>query len=188
MAVNSYLDSDAALGSDEDDENFDEETGEVLPRQNRLTTGALEDSSEEEDDDDEEAERQVREGFIVEDGEDEEERRERRRERKKRRRAEREEEDVLDEEDLDLIGEAHPGYERRQAEQSKFKRLKRGHKEDRPRDEPRGIDDIFSDDDEEGGLGGERRDRIPGALADEFDDFIEDDEFPDEDQHDDDAE
>ncbi|KAK4996112.1 Transcription elongation factor spt6 [Elasticomyces elasticus] len=188
MAVNSYLDIDAALGSDEDDENFDEETGEVLPRENRLTTGALEDSSEEEDDDDEEAERQVREGFIVEDGEDEEERRERRRERKKRRRAEREEEDVLDEEDLDLIGEAHPGYERRQAEQSKFKRLKRGHKEDRPRDEPRGIDDIFSDDDEEGGLGGERRDRIPGALADEFDDFIEDDEFPDEDQHDDDAE
>lgn len=56
---------------------------------------------------------QVARGFIAdEDEEDEEEkaaRRERRRERKKRRREEREEEDeVLDEEDLDLIGITQP--------------------------------------------------------------------------------
>lgn len=62
---------------------------------------------------------QIREGFIVdEDEEDDEERRQRRRERKKRRREEREAEDAqLDEEDLDLIGETHPDYQRRQEEQ-----------------------------------------------------------------------
>ncbi len=48
----------------------------------------------------------MREGFIVEDEEDDEERARRRHERKKRRREEREEEEaVLDEEDLDLIGQ-----------------------------------------------------------------------------------
>ena len=58
--------------------------------------------------------RQVREGFIVEDEEEPEERERRRREKKKRRREEREEEEAgLDEEDLDLIGEAIPGFERR---------------------------------------------------------------------------
>lgn len=56
---------------------------------------------------------QVREGFIVEDEEDEEERTRRRQDRKKRRREEREEEEAgLDEEDLDLIGEANPEFER----------------------------------------------------------------------------
>lgn len=58
--------------------------------------------------------KQVREGFIVEDGEEPEERERRRREKKKRRREERDEEEAgLDEEDLDLIGEAIPGFERR---------------------------------------------------------------------------
>lgn len=57
---------------------------------------------------------QIREGFIVEDDEEPEERARRRQERKKRRREEREEEEAgLDEEDLDLIGEAHPDYEQR---------------------------------------------------------------------------
>lgn len=59
--------------------------------------------------------RKVREGFI--DDEDEEDAKsyhERRREKRKRRRAERnEEEAVLDEEDLDLIGEANPEFERK---------------------------------------------------------------------------
>lgn len=56
----------------------------------------------------------VREGFIVEDGEEPEERERRRRERKKRRREEREEEEAgLDEEDLDLIGEANLGFQRK---------------------------------------------------------------------------
>lgn len=63
---------------------------------------------------------QVREGFIIEDDEDDEpeDREQRRRERKKRRRAEREEEEaVLDEEDLDLIGEANPEWERKTTSQ-----------------------------------------------------------------------
>ncbi len=56
----------------------------------------------------------MREGFIVEDEEEPEERARRRQERKKRRREEREEEEAgLDEEDLDLIGEALPDSERR---------------------------------------------------------------------------
>lgn len=70
--------------------------------------------------------RQIAEGFIVEEDEDDdaEARRERRRERKKRRREEREqEEDVLDEEDLDLIGETHPDYHRRQEEQVRTLKL-----------------------------------------------------------------
>ena len=50
----------------------------------------------------------------MEDDEEPEERARRRQERKKRRREEREEEEAgLDEEDLDLIGEAHPEYEQR---------------------------------------------------------------------------
>ncbi len=62
---------------------------------------------------------QVREGFIIDDEDEEPEERERRRRKdKKRRRAEREEEEaVLDEEDLDLIGEANPEWERKTAAQ-----------------------------------------------------------------------
>ncbi len=53
----------------------------------------------------------MREGFIVEDEDEIEERVKRRRERKKRRREEREEEEAgLDDEDLDLIGEANPDF------------------------------------------------------------------------------
>ena len=50
----------------------------------------------------------------MEDEEEPEGRERRRREKKKRRREEREEEEAgLDEEDLDLIGEANPNFERR---------------------------------------------------------------------------
>ncbi len=57
----------------------------------------------------------MREGFIVEeDEEDDEAREERRRARRKRRREEREEAEAgLDDEDLDLIGEANPELARR---------------------------------------------------------------------------
>lgn len=59
--------------------------------------------------------RKVREGFIIDDDDEEPDERERRRRKdKKRRRAEREEaEAALDEEDLDLIGEANPEYKRK---------------------------------------------------------------------------
>lgn len=64
-------------------------------------------------------EHQVREGFIIDDEDEEPDERERRRKKdKKRRRAEREEDEAhLDEEDLDLIGEAIPEWERKAATQ-----------------------------------------------------------------------
>lgn len=66
---------------------------------------------------------QIREGFIVDEDEEDEaedsDERERRR-RKKRRRAEREQEEALDEEDLDLIGEANPEFQRREQTQVCF--------------------------------------------------------------------
>ena len=176
------FDTTAEVGDEEEEEALDEEMGEPIdrPRKSRTTNGDLDDSSEEEDDDDEEAERRVREGFIVDEDEDEEEARERRREKKKRRREEREEDEGLDEEDLDLIGELHPDFDRRKAEQSKFKRLKRGHREDRAASEARGVEDIFSD--EEEGADGVATARGRGAFGygDDMDDFIEQDEFPDE--------
>lgn len=164
------FDLDAEVGSEED-ESYDEATGDVRKKTNGTGDGAVDDSSEEEEDDDEEAERAVREGFIVdEDEEDREERKQRRRERKKRRREEREEEG-LDEEDLDLIGE----LDRPAPTESKFKRLKRGHREE---ERARGIDDIFADEDDEID-GRDGRPSIRREIAGEFDDFIEEDE-PDE--------
>ncbi|KAF4550345.1 Transcription elongation factor spt6-like protein [Elsinoe fawcettii] len=168
--ANTYFDLDAALGSEEEDEDYDEETGEPdKPIKNKVA----EDSSEEEDDDDDEEEqRRIAEGFIIDEDEDDGDR-ERRKKKKKRPREEREDEDVLDEDDLDLIG---LGHEDRGEEKSKFKRLKRGHREDRERAESRGLEDIFDDDED---AQAERR-GIGRGLADEFDDFIEEDEFPDD--------
>ena len=117
---------------------------------------------------------QVAEGFIEDDDEEEaEEDREERRRRKKRAREERENEALLDEDDLDLIG---LGQDDRTEEQSKFKRLKRGHRDDRQRAEARGVEEIFEDEED---VQEERR-GLGRGLADEFDDFIEEDEFPDE--------
>jgi transcription elongation factor SPT6 len=62
---------------------------------------------------------QVREGFIVDEDEDEEEGEDdedHERRKKKKRRRERDEEEQLDEEDLDLIGENLPSWERNKAE------------------------------------------------------------------------
>lgn len=172
--MEALIDDTAELGS-ENDEEFDEETGEVARKTNGAN-GGMEDSSEEEDDDDEEAEREVREGFIVDEDEDEEDaeaKAERRRQRKRRRKEE--EEEALDEEDLDLIGET---TEIRKPKQSKYKRLRVGHRDERD-DEPRGVEEIFSDDEDDAG---EVRPagRGPRAMADEFADFIEEDEFEDE--------
>lgn len=61
---------------------------------------------------------QVREGFIVDEDEDEdEEDEERTRRKRKRRHQERKADEELDEEDLDLIGESIPEWERRQPSQ-----------------------------------------------------------------------
>ncbi|KAM7217809.1 Oxysterol-binding domain containing protein [Rhypophila decipiens] len=180
----SLFDTEADLDDEEDDESFDEENGETRPRSSKAP---IDDSSEEdEDDDDEEEARKIREGFIVdEDEEDEaEDSDERRRRRKKRRREQREEEEQLDDEDLDLIGEANPEWERKNAEKKEksFKRLKRGHRDEEPASRPRGLAaQIFSDDEEE-----EADDRGYGRPShrrqdDEFDDFIEDD-YPEDDE------
>lgn len=174
-ALRDLIVGEAELDDDSDEESYDEETGEVRRHGDRKDgiNGHMQDSSEEEeDDDDEEAQRQVREGFIV-DEEDELDDEERRRRKKKRRREREEEEANLDEEDLDLIGEANPNFERRAPAQPKLKRLKRGFKEDREPRVPRGVGDIFDSDEEE-----EMRpyDRArPRGIEDEFADFIEED-------------
>jgi len=59
-APNSFFDVSAAVDSEEEDEDYDEETGEVA-RKPRKSGDNLGDSSEEEDeDDDEEAAREVK--------------------------------------------------------------------------------------------------------------------------------
>ncbi|KAK3373283.1 SH2 domain-containing protein [Lasiosphaeria ovina] len=183
--IRDLIDGEAELDDEEDDESFDEDAGEV---RKRPAAAGIDDSSEEDDDDeDEEEARRIREGFIVDEDEDEEEgedanERERHNKKKKRRRAEREEEEQLDEEDLDLIGEAIPEWERKsQTQQTKFKRLKRGHRDEDRGTERRGLAEIFSDDDDE--INDDRPYGRPShrVQADEFDDFIEDD-YPEDDE------
>ena len=182
MSARDLVLGEAELDDEDADESFDEETGEIKRKTNGVNgtkgrNGHLTDSSEEdEDDDDEEAQRAVREGFIVdEEEEDAEERERRRQEKKKRRREERDEEEAgLDEEDLDLIGEANPEFERRSQPEPKLKRLKRGHKDDRD-GRPRGVRDIFDDEEEDDRIA----DRSRHLREDEFADFIEED-FGDE--------
>jgi transcription elongation factor SPT6 len=64
--------------------------------------------------------------------------------------------------------------------QPKLKRLKRGHR-DNSETHPRGLDDIFSDDDEPD-VGREYTSRDHHHRVDEFEDFIEEDELEDEDE------
>ncbi|KEZ45143.1 Transcription elongation factor SPT6 [Scedosporium apiospermum] len=175
--ISGFIDSRVEVDSEEEDESFDEETGS--PRRRR--TAHIDDSSEEEEEDDEEEERKVREGFIVEDEEEEEEVEEdeeaEERQRRKRARRDREEEERLDEEDLELIGEQLPGWERGAPSEPKFKRLKRGHHDDEDRrTERRGLDEIFSDDEEDADHRPYGRSTFR-AQPDEFADFIEED-FP----------
>ena len=187
MSARDLIAGEAELDNeDEDNESFDEESGEVRRKVNGTSStnginGHLDDSSDEDEDEDDdgEAARAVREGFIVEDEEEPEERERRKQERRKRRREEREEDEVgLDEEDLDLIGEANPEFERRAPAEKKFKRLKRGGKEDRE-DRPRDVGDIFDDDDEEEEQQQRGMHRGRPGFEDEFADFIEED-FEDE--------
>ena len=175
--MSNLIDDRADVGSSED-EDFDEAKGAAATKRGNGTVPDFHDSSEEEDEDDAEEERRIREGFIVDEDEDDDDevRQARRKERRKRRREDREE--ALDDEDFDLIGEANPDLERRASPERKLKRLKQGHRESRAAPESRGIDAIFSDEDDEvmedqqeGGY----RDRR--ALNDEFADFIEDDDI-----------
>ncbi|KAF2274402.1 transcription elongation factor-like protein spt6 [Westerdykella ornata] len=164
-----FIDTTAELASEEEDEDFDEETGEVRPRPKPAAN--FEDSSEEEEEDDEERLRQEGAGFIADDSDEDEVDEDRAARKRRKKRKKREEIEELDEEDLDLIG---ADYEPREQTQSKFKRLKRGHKERGP---SRGIDDIFADDEE---LEDDEYGRRPGGIENEFADFIEEDRFEDE--------
>ncbi|ROV99570.1 hypothetical protein VPNG_07725 [Cytospora leucostoma] len=182
-SMRDLIDDRAELDDEEEDGSFaggDEDGEEEAPRR-RERRAELDDSSEEDDEDeDEEEARKIREGFIVDEDEEDEDgdadERERRR-RRKRRRAERDEEAQLDEEDLDLIGEANPDFQSREQSQSQFKRLKRGHRdEDRHSKRTGRLEEMFSEDEDD--VPDERQYARPGhnrAAADEFDDFIEDD-------------
>ncbi|KAK3378580.1 SH2 domain-containing protein [Podospora didyma] len=170
--IRDLIDGEAELDDEEDDESFDEDASET---RRAPKPGVLDDSSEEEDEDEDEEEvRKVQEGFIVDEEEDEDDEEVKRQRKKKRRRADREEEEqLLDEEDLDLIGEAIPEWQRKSQTQTQFKRLKRGHREEAETSKSRDLQQIFSDDDDEND---ERPYGRPShRQADEFEDFIEDD-------------
>ncbi|ETN37828.1 uncharacterized protein HMPREF1541_07451 [Cyphellophora europaea CBS 101466] len=172
--MEALIDDRAMLDDEEDDVSFDEETGEARDGQDR--ENGFDDSSEEEEDEDEEEAQRIRKDFIVDEDEDEEEvaRRKRRKEKRKRPREDREDEG-LDEEDLELIGMKPV----REETQSKFKRLKRGPREDEDESRRGGVDDIFADELEEQE---ERRPRDRRGAEHEFDDFIEEDVFSDDEQ------
>lgn len=181
--MNDLISGEALLDDEEEDESSDEDGGR-RPRGDR--PDRMDDSSEEEDDDDEEEARRIRDGFIVDEEEEDEEeandsdaREREHRRKKKRRRQEREEEEQLDDEDLDLIGEANPSWEQRPSTTHQFKRLKRGHRDENERGRGNGLAEMFSDeDDEDDGHGYGRTHR---AQGDELDDFIEDD-YPEDDE------
>lgn len=142
-------------------------------------------SDEDEDDDDEEAMKEIREGFIVDDEEDEvpggESTRRHKKKKKKRSRTQisDDEADALDEDDLDLLLENSGQAPRQKAPSSNLKRLKRAEvEEDELEDEEsdpnrRGLTDMFSDVEDEDEDDIHRTARV----NDEFDDFIEEDEF-----------
>ena len=59
MSMRDLIEGEVEVDDEENDDSFDEETGEVRSR-NQGPNGHIDDSSEEEDDDDEEAARAVR--------------------------------------------------------------------------------------------------------------------------------
>ncbi|OBT50660.1 hypothetical protein VE04_08830 [Pseudogymnoascus sp. 24MN13] len=174
MSMRDLISGEAELASDEeDDQSFDEETGEGRPRKEARPD--MDDSSEEEEDDeDAEAARAVREGARGHGNGDGGER---------RRPAHEKEEAALDEEDLDLIGEANPEWQAKTTTDHKYKRLKRGHRDEDERDRERGLDEIFSEDEAADVDEAPRHPlRADHRNVDEFADFIEEDELEDEDQ------
>lgn len=158
----------------------------------------MDDSSEEDEDEDndEEAIQKVRDGFIVDDDEEDNDvgKKRRRKHRRKRERERRSEtvDDALDEDDLELLRE-NSGAPARETSASKFKRLKRALPADEEVEELKSttkrladrLGDFFSDDEGVEDEMGAEDEAEPGAernILDEFEDFIEDDEFSDEDE------
>ncbi|KAF2737410.1 transcription elongation factor Spt6 [Polyplosphaeria fusca] len=164
----------ADVGSEEEDEDFDDETGE--PQQKKTNGQAhMDDSSEEEEEDDEAALQEEGAGFIVNEDDEEDDHRKRGRKKKRKHREQERSDEELDEDDLDLIG---LDVEPKEQTASKFKRLKRGHKERSSR--PRDVHDIFSDDDDP--IDDDEGRRRPGGafIENEFADFIEEEQFEDD--------
>lgn len=157
---------------DEESEPSSEEEGEDV----------MDSSQEEDEEDDEEAMQKVREGFIVDDDEVEERRRKKRSKKRKREETRNTVDDALDEDDLELLME-NSGARPEGKGAGKLKRLKRAHLEARENGEQEtggGLRDMFSDDEglEEAEV---LRDKTGDRnILDEFEDFIEDDEFSDE--------
>lgn len=157
----------------------------------------MDDSSEEDEDEenDEEAIKKVRDGFIVDDEEEVDDAATRKKRKHKRKREKKpalsDDNDALDDDDLELLRENSGAAPRRNAE-SKFKRLKRalptgeededGSDEGAGRQKTGGLNDFFSDDDAEEALADEQIAGEERNILDEFEDFIEDDEFSDEDE------
>lgn len=136
---------------------------------------------------------QVRRGFIVDDEEEEEDggsddsSHARKRRKKKRRHRSRENVDDedgdarpsndLDEDDLDLLLENTGTAYRKPSDSRQYKRLKRADEDNGQR----GLDDMFSDEEEEGDEERpRRREEFGRGAVNEFDDFIEEDEFSDD--------
>ena len=151
--------------------------------------GDYDSSEEDEDEEDEEAIRKVREGFIVSDDEAEEEGEdESGKEKEHKRKHGSGSEEELDEDDLELLrenaGEPVSG-------RSKFKRLKRGGDEEgEEKGKSKGLTEMFSDEENEGGENEEEDDLMEASrrrrqqregMPGEFDDFIEDDEMSEDD-------
>ncbi|OLL26201.1 Transcription elongation factor spt6 [Neolecta irregularis DAH-3] len=183
------------LDAPADEEAGDDDSPQV---QNHYSNGDTleEDDSSEEEEEDEEAERKVREGFIVDDEEDEDESTRRRHKKRRKRKIEVEgpDPDELDEDDLDLIGLGRPAEKPRDRQLKRLKRRRDDHDKDEPPNPSRGLEDIFSDDEEQGdygnlpeagnsGMSTNRSRYQETGPGHEFDDFIEDDELTDDDDH-----
>ncbi|KAJ2899507.1 hypothetical protein MKZ38_003001 [Zalerion maritima] len=178
--LNALISNEAMLDDEEDDESFEGEDEEHTQRHRKPRMN--DDSSEEEDEDeDEEEQRRVAEGFIVDEDEDEELEEAEARRRKKKRRREREAEEQLDEDDLDLIGETMPSWDREPQEKPQFKRIKRRHHEEHDRAGPTGLEQIFSDEEDYANDDRGYNRASHRMQADELDDFIEDD-YPEDDE------
>lgn len=132
----------------------------------------MDDSSDEDDEDNPEEMEKVREGFIVDDDADDADEAPQRRKKHRRRkeRAATAADDQLDDDDLELLRENTGGNTA-----NKFKRLKRALPGGST--EPEGaLGDFFAD------AADADRDADERNILDEFEDFIEEDEFSDEDE------
>ncbi|EEB09464.1 transcription elongation factor Spt6 [Schizosaccharomyces japonicus yFS275] len=176
---------------EEKESTLNEETPDVMARENAAAnredgTAASNDvdmhDSSEESETDEEEERKIREGFIVDDDEDEDnihDASDRHRKKRKKRSMHSHEEEVLDQEDLELLME-NTGVSTNTGS-TKLKRLVRA------REQEEDLENIFSDD-AEAENEEEETSRRRGGIADEFADFIEQDEFEGEERVDEERE